>query len=72
MKLWDMVSRMNLENADTHHLVDLAIIKGNINPDMRAILQSLLIYNITRKDEYIDEMICSLAAHSMEDNEEEE
>jgi hypothetical protein len=45
----------------------MAIIKGEINPDMQAILQSLLMYNFTRKDKYIDDIACCLALHSMKD-----
>ena len=54
-------------DTDTRHLIDVAIIKGDIDLDMQSILNMLLMYNITRKDVYIDEMVCSLALHSMKD-----
>tara|TARA_Y100001951_G_scaffold104319_1_gene115564 strand:+ start:3920 stop:4093 length:174 start_codon:yes stop_codon:yes gene_type:complete len=52
-------------------LIKAAISKGQIDPDMQAILNMLIMYNITRKQEYIDDTIYSLALHSMIDEEEE-
>jgi hypothetical protein len=51
-------------------LIKTAIKKGNIDPDMSKILDMLIMYNITRNLQHIEDVVYSLAYYSMQEEEE--
>ena len=54
------------------HLIKAAIKIGKIDEDMAKIIDMLIVYNITRNDQNIEDMVYSLAYYAMNDEDEEE
>ena len=53
-------------------LIKAAIKIGKIDEDMAKIIDMLIVYNITRNDQNIEDMVYSLAYYAMNDEDEEE
>jgi hypothetical protein len=53
-------------------LIKAAIKKGRIDEDMAKIIDMLIVYNITRNDQNIEDMVYSLVYYAMNDEDEEE
>lgn len=53
-------------------LIKAAIKIGRIDEDMAKIIDMLIVYNITKNDQNIEDMVYSLAYYAMNDEDEEE
>ena len=53
-------------------LIKAAIKIGKIDEDMAKIIDMLIVYNITRNDQNIEDMVYSLAYYARNDEDEEE
>jgi hypothetical protein len=53
-------------------LIKAAIKVGKIDDDMAKIIDMLIVYNITRNNQNIEDMVYSLAYYAMNDEDEEE
>lgn len=53
-------------------LIKAAIKIGRIDEDMAKIIDMLIVYNITKNDQNIEDMVYSLAYYAMNNEDEEE
>jgi|TARA_R110000824_G_scaffold283693_4_gene472082 hypothetical protein len=62
---------------EENNMIDMDLIKaaikiGRIDEDMAKIIDMLIVYNITKNDQNIEDMVYSLAYYAMNDEDEEE